>query len=123
MAYLPELHIISRAEGVDLFPLTSAVVKMAIFEQKCSLANPVYRRAEFDINVEQSSHVECVVLLSKLHTRQNIELELEMSEMDLTVAESKETYEEIKEYAKRPRCPEEKEKAIEDALEHFGMIN
>ena len=65
MAYLPELHIISRAEGVDLFPLTSAVVKMAIFEQKCSLANPVYRRAEFDINVEQSSHVETVALLTR----------------------------------------------------------
>jgi len=37
-------------------------------------------------------------LLSKLHTKQNIEVELEMSEMDLTTAESKATYEEIKDY-------------------------
>jgi 23S rRNA (uracil1939-C5)-methyltransferase len=38
------------------------------------------------------------VLLSKLHTKQNIEVELEMSEMDVTAAESKATYEDIKEY-------------------------
>ena len=36
------------------------------------------------------------MLLSKLHTKQNIEVEL--SELDLTAAESKATYEEIKEY-------------------------
>lgn len=38
------------------------------------------------------------MLLSKLHTKQNIEVELEMSEMDLTAAESKATYGEIKDY-------------------------
>ncbi len=43
-------------------------------------------------------HVECIVLLSKLYTKQNIEVELEMSEMDLTAAESKATYGEIKDY-------------------------
>lgn len=37
-------------------------------------------------------------MLSKLHAKQNIEVELEMSEMDLTAAESKATYEEIKDY-------------------------
>ena len=42
--------------------------------------------------------IESIVLLSKLHTKQNIEVELEMSEMDLTAAESKATYEEIKDY-------------------------
>ena len=44
------------------------------------------------------THVESIVLLSKLHTKQNIEVELEISEMDLTAAESKATYEEIKDY-------------------------
>ena len=43
-------------------------------------------------------HVEVVCLLSKLHAKQTIEVGLEMSEMDLTVAESKATYEEIKQY-------------------------
>ena len=37
-------------------------------------------------------------MLSKLHAKQNIEVELKMSEMDLTAAESKATYEEIKDY-------------------------
>ena len=79
--------------------------------------------------------------------------------MDLTAAESKATYEEIKSYvaerndgmkvsnlyiaqvkrkcgievgenfnlpksedSKQPQCPEDKEKAIRDALEHLGMV-
>ena len=42
--------------------------------------------------------MEVVCLLSKLRTKQNIEVELKMSEMDLTAAESKATYEEIKDY-------------------------
>ena len=86
-------------------------------------------------------------------------VKLDMDEMDLTAAESKATYEEIKKYvaehndgmkvsnlyiaqikqkhgiierenynkpksedAKQPQCPEDKEKAIRDALEHFGMV-
>ena len=43
-------------------------------------------------------HVETVVLLSKLNTKQHIEVELNLDELDLTVAESKATYEEIREY-------------------------
>lgn len=37
-------------------------------------------------------------LLSKLNVEHHIEVELDMDEMDLTKAESKATYEEIKEY-------------------------
>ena len=43
-------------------------------------------------------HVETVVLLSKLNTKQHVEVELNLDEMDLTAAESNATYEEIKEY-------------------------
>ena len=43
-------------------------------------------------------HVETIVLLSKLNTKQHIEVELNLDELDLTAAESKATYEEIKEY-------------------------
>ncbi len=42
--------------------------------------------------------VETVCLLSKLHSDQHIEVELQMDELDLTAAESKATYEEIKDY-------------------------
>lgn len=46
----------------------------------------------------QTVHVETVCLLSKLHSDQHIEVELQMDELDLTAAESKATYEEIKDY-------------------------
>ena len=46
----------------------------------------------------QNVHVETVCLLSKLHADQHIEVELQMDELDLTAAESKATYEEIKQY-------------------------
>lgn len=105
-----------------------------------------------------SVHVETVCLLSKLNTKQHIEVEIKMDELDLTAAESKATYEEIKAYvlehsgmkvsslyiaqvkqkcgiierenynkpksedARQPVCPPNKEKAIKEALLHFGMI-
>ena len=47
------------------------------------------------------SHVETVVLLSKLmNAKHHIEVELNMDELDLTAAESKATYDEIKAYIK-----------------------
>ena len=106
----------------------------------------------------RADHIETVCLLSKLNAKQHIEVEVKMDEMDLTSAESKATYEEIREYvfehtglkvshlyiaqvkqkygiierenynkpksenAKQPQCPLEKEKAITEALQHFGMI-
>ena len=48
--------------------------------------------------MDVSSHVETVVLLSKLKSTQHIEVQLNMDELDLTAAESKATYEEIKAY-------------------------
>ena len=85
-------------------------------------------------------------------------MELNLDELDLTAAEKKATYDQIKAYvlehsglkvsslyiaqvkqkcgiierenynkaksedAKQPKCPAEKEKAIMEALKHFGMI-
>lgn len=105
-----------------------------------------------------TAHVETVCLLSKLQSKEHIEIEVKMDELDLTAAEKKATYEEIKAYvlehtglkvshlyiaqvkqkcgiierenynkpksedAKQPQCPPEKEKAIMEALNHFGML-
>ena len=105
-----------------------------------------------------TANIETVCLLSKLQSKEHIEIEVKMDEMDLTSAESKATYEEIREYVlehtglkvsylyiaqvkqkygiierenynkpksenvKQPQCPPEKEKAITEALKHFGMI-
>ena len=106
----------------------------------------------------RADHIETVCLLSKLKSKEHIEIEVKMDELDLTAAEKKATYEEIREYvfehtglkvshlyiaqvkqkygiierenynkpkaenAKQPQCPPEKEKAITEALRHFGMI-
>ena len=44
-------------------------------------------------------HCETVCLLSKLHeAKHHVNVKLDMDEMDLTAAESKVTYEEIKSY-------------------------
>lgn len=47
-----------------------------------------------------TKHVETVVLLSKLKSTHHIEVELKTDELDLTSAESKATYDEIKAYVK-----------------------
>ncbi len=52
----------------------------------------------YEIRLLNEKTVETVCLLSKLHSGQHIEVELKMDELDLTAAESKATYEEIKEY-------------------------
>ena len=74
-----------------MFPQTAKIRKRLWI---CSLARKIGK----DIQPIQSSHVETVCLLSKLHSDQHIEVELQMDELDLTAAESKATYEEIKDY-------------------------
>ena len=46
----------------------------------------------------RTKHVETVCLLSKLNVKHHIEVEITMDELDLTAAESKATYDEIKAY-------------------------
>lgn len=46
----------------------------------------------------RADHVETVCLLSKLNVDHHIEVEIKMDELDLTAAEKKATYEEIREY-------------------------
>ena len=96
--------------------------------------------------------------MSKLDIHQKITVDLKMDELDVTAAETKATYEEIREYvqehtglnvsdlyiaqvkqkcgikergnynkpksenSRQPQFPLEKEKAIREALKHFGMI-
>lgn len=113
---------------------------------------------DMNISLDNEQHVETICLLSKLNAKQHIEINLDMDELDLTDAEKKATYQEIKDYvlehsglkvsslyiaqvkqkcgiierenynkpksedAKQPQCPPDKEKAIKEALTHFGMI-
>ena len=121
---------------------------------------PIYRDGQEVRRLlwEKGNIVETICLLSKLNAKQHIEINLDMDELDLTDAEKKATYQEIKDYvlehsglkvsslyiaqvkqkcgiierenynkpksedAKQPQCPPDKEKAIKEALTHFGMI-
>ena len=106
----------------------------------------------------QTYHVEIVSVLSKLEKSKYIPVSIDLGDRDLTKAESKATYGEIKQYvldnnglkvsqlyvaqvkrkhglverenynvgsgkSKVPQVPPKKEKAIEDALRHFKMID
>ena len=108
--------------------------------------------------LESQSTVEAVLLLTKLNVERHIEVDVSMDELDVTAAESKATYNEIRDYvwehhqlkvsnlyiaqvkqkhgiierenynkpksddARQPQCPLEKERAITEALKHFGML-
>ena len=108
-----------------------------------------------------TNHVETVVLLSQLKQKPDdyINVTIELDDVDITSAETKATYDEIKKYvaehnagmevsnlyisqvkrkcgievgknynlpknedSRQPQCPEDKERAIVEALEHFKMI-
>ena len=58
-----------------------------------------------------------------------INVTIELDDVDITSAETKSTYDEIKNYnlpknedSRQPQCPEDKESAIVEALKHFKMI-
>ena len=53
-----------------------------------------------NMSLDNDNHVESIVLLSKLKSNKlkHLNVKLEMDELDLTTAESKATYEEIKDY-------------------------
>lgn len=93
------LHIISRSKAFDLFPRTYKGKNRCVLRQKYALINSRERTLKSDINLEQSSHVETVCLLSKLHeAKHHINVKVDMDELDLTSAEAKATYKEIEEW-------------------------
>ena len=55
-------------------------------------------RQKSDINLGLSNHVETVVLLSQQRPNDKIQVELDLTELDITAAEKEATYQEIKDY-------------------------
>lgn len=51
-----------------------------------------------DVHRLVSTHVETVVLLSQRRPDEHIDIKLDLSEIDVTAAETKATYQEIKDY-------------------------
>ena len=63
------LLIISRSKVFDLFPRTYKGKNRCVLRQKYALINSRERTLKSDINLEQSSHVETVCLLSKKNAK------------------------------------------------------
>ena len=81
---------------VELFPREEQKTQKR-FVKAIAYKFPIEQKVltQFD---ECGASVETVCLLSKLHAKQHIEIDLSMDELDLTAAESKATYDEIKSY-------------------------
>ena len=85
---------VRKSDGTPMPEVTDAADD---FYPSETFAQPVLAIPELD-PMAYTLHVETVVLLSKLNTKQHIDVELNLDELDLTAAESKATYDEIKAY-------------------------
>ena len=84
-------------ERIELFPekrKDGCWIKNIVF----NFPVPVNGEEVKELPLENETMLETVCLLSKLQTKQHIEIDLSMDELDLTAAESKATYDEIKAY-------------------------
>ena len=81
------LHIIGRSKVFDLFPRTYKGKNRCVLRQKYALINSHERPRKSDINLEQSSHVETVVLLSQQKPDGHIVAVRDLDELDATSTE------------------------------------
>lgn len=70
----------------------------------------------------ETVHVETVVLLSKLKLAKSIEVKIELDEMDLTTAESKATYDEIKQYVFEHKGMKVSQLYVAQVKRKYGLI-
>ena len=94
-----DLHIIGRSKVFDLFPRTYKGKNRCALREKHALINSRERPLKSDINLEQSSHVETVVLLSKGEVdSKKIRVEFSLEDMDMSEFQDGATYTQIKDY-------------------------
>ena len=74
------------------------------------------------ISITLSTHVETVILLSRKAPDAEIKVRLDMSELDITSAESKATYKEIQEYVKNKYDLHVTNLYIAQVKREFGII-
>ena len=82
---------------MDIFPQTTKQRKRLWI---CSHA----RKISKDIQPIPSCHVETCVLLSKLKSSKSVSIELDLDDFEITAAEARATYGEIKEYILNKYC-------------------
>ena len=84
-------------ESIELYPERKTDERII---RQINFKFPVYYDGQegYEIRLLNEKTVETCVLLSKLKSTQHIEVKIDLDEVDLTKAESKATYAEIKEY-------------------------
>lgn len=97
---------------------TSLTSDLAVFE-----ANGYHLKRVSNVDMfPQTVHVETCVLLSKLKSTPTIDVEINLDEMDLTKAESKATYAEIKAYVLEHTGLKVSQLYIAQVKRKFGLI-
>ena len=92
------LHIIGRRKVFDLFLRTLKSKDRCVLSQKHALINSCERPLKSDINLEQSNHVETVVLLSKGEIdSKKVCVEFSLEGVDMSGFQNDATYGQIKE--------------------------
>ena len=96
-----EASIIDKVAGLNLKEVVYISCNPSTFARDVKLFSEkgyVLKKLQAVDMFPQTSHIETVALLSKLDVDKHISVEIELDEMDLTSAESKATYAQIKEY-------------------------
>ena len=70
----------------------------------------------------RTKHVEAVLLLTKLHVERHIEVDVSMDELDVTAAESKATYNEIRDYVREHYQLKVSNLYIAQVKQKYGII-
>ena len=84
-------------ERIEMFPekrKDGSWIKKIVF----NFPVPVDGEEVKELPLETETTVEAVLLLTKLHVERHIEVDVNMEELDVTAAESKATYNEIRDY-------------------------
>ena len=76
------LHIIGRSKAFDLFPRTHKGKNRCVLRKKHALINSREPLLKSDINLEQSSHVETVVLLHREKVDGYVDIDLDVEKLE-----------------------------------------
>ncbi|BBF41677.1 RNA methyltransferase, TrmA family [Lachnospiraceae bacterium KM106-2] len=117
---------VEKMQGVDMFPYTSHVETVVLLSQL-----KADHHIEVDLNLDELDATSAETKATYNEIQQYVLKETGLMVSNLYIAQVKkkcgievgESFNKPKsENAKQPKCPTEKEKAIRDALVHFGMI-
>ncbi len=121
---LQKEYKIKKIQPVDMFPGTTHVETVTLLSRK-----DVHERIKFDVNVEElQGRASSTATYSEIKAYILEKYGLNVTSLNIAQVKEKHGFEKRENYNKGkdghrvPNCPPEKEKAIEDAFKHFGML-